>query len=72
MKYLVFILSILVSLHSTCPNIEICFTPGEDYTKRIVYTLSGAEESILLQVYELCQLLLLQFIVFLMMDAKGV
>ncbi|WP_408647438.1 phospholipase D-like domain-containing protein, partial [Wolbachia endosymbiont of Pentidionis agamae] len=55
MKYLVFILSILVSLHSyasTCPNLEVCFTPGEDCTQRIADTLNESKESILIQAYE--------------------
>ncbi|GHM59622.1 MAG: phospholipase [Candidatus Mesenet longicola] len=40
------------SYASTCPDIKVCFTPGEDCTKRIVDTLSEAKESILIQGYE--------------------
>ncbi|GHM58125.1 MAG: phospholipase [Candidatus Mesenet longicola] len=55
MKYLVFILSVLVSLRSyasTCPSVEVCFVPGENCTQEIVSMLDKAEKSILLQAYE--------------------
>jgi phosphatidylserine/phosphatidylglycerophosphate/cardiolipin synthase-like enzyme len=36
---------------ASCPAVEVCFTPGEDCTERIVKTLGEAKTSILLQAY---------------------
>ncbi|WP_339046869.1 phospholipase D family protein [Candidatus Mesenet endosymbiont of Phosphuga atrata] len=55
MKYFIFILTILVSLHSyasTCPSVKICFTPGQNCTEEIVNMLNNAKNSILLQAYQ--------------------
>jgi hypothetical protein len=36
---------------ASCPSVDVCFTPGEDCTDRIVKTLGEAHSSILLQAY---------------------
>ncbi|GHM58824.1 MAG: hypothetical protein sL5_10810 [Candidatus Mesenet longicola] len=39
-------------MHSTCSNIEVYFTPGQDCIGVIVNILSNIKESILVQAYE--------------------
>jgi phosphatidylserine/phosphatidylglycerophosphate/cardiolipin synthase-like enzyme len=36
---------------ASCPTVDVCFTPGEDCTERIVKTLGEAKTSLLLQAY---------------------
>ena len=55
-RLLIFILTLLAALPSVtwsaeAPSTEVCFTPGEDCTARLVKLLDGAQQELLVQLY---------------------
>lgn len=49
--FLLFFSFYTIESQASCPNIQVCFTPGQDCTKQITDVLDAAKNSIFVQAY---------------------